>query len=237
MISLTDPPCSVPKWWKPTSQPTHLIPSPIHSKLCREWNNQTNLCLHSFNKCNQERYLVVKEFERMNAWKNEQTKEWTCQWTNKQTNGLTNGWINPWTRERPCTAKKLLLFYCFFFFIFLGGKSFPQPPTLRTQKVNHNYLKLCSSQVDKVGKSDSKSLFSHWRFRKWLIWMFKHQIFANAHPGTVYCKAYLQISNWKSQVKLYESWPHTLNESKRSFQKLLSGFFLLRGGGVSPPFR
>ena len=134
VISLTDPPCSVPKWWKPTSQPTHLIPSPIHSKLCREWNNQTNLCLHSFNKCNQERYLVVKEFERMNAWKNEQTKEWTCQWTNKQTNGLTNGWINPWTRERPCTAKKLLLFYCFFFKFFWGGSHSPNRLLLGLKK-------------------------------------------------------------------------------------------------------
>ena len=27
------------------------------------------------------------------------------------------------------------------------------------------------------------------------------RIFANAHPGTVLCEAYLQISNWKSQVK------------------------------------
>ena len=33
---------------KPTSQPTHLINSPIHLKLCREWNNQVNLCFPSF---------------------------------------------------------------------------------------------------------------------------------------------------------------------------------------------
>ena len=138
-------------------------------------------------------------------------------------------------KRKALHRQKIAVVLLFFLKFFLGGKSSPQPPTLRTQKVNHNYLKLCSSQVDKVGKSDSKSLFSHWRFRKWLIWMFKHQIFANAHPGTVYCKAYLQISNWKSQVKLYESLPHTLNESKRSFQKLLSGFFLLRGGGGGYP--
>ena len=43
----------------PTSQPIHL-------KICSEWNNQINLCLPSFNICNDERYLVVV-----------QVKEWT----------------------------------------------------------------------------------------------------------------------------------------------------------------
>ena len=66
--------------------------------------------------------------ERMNAWKNEQTKEWTYQWTNELT--------NQWKREGPLTAKKMFI---------LGGKSSPPPPNFRTPKVTHNYLKLCSS--------------------------------------------------------------------------------------------
>ena len=86
LISSTDPPlCQNDE--RPKRQPTHLIHTPIHLKL---WNFAESVTIRSISTCLLSiyamRYLVVKECERMNSSKNEQTKEWTYQWTNELMN-------------------------------------------------------------------------------------------------------------------------------------------------------
>ena len=90
------------------------------------WNFAEIVTIRSISACLLSIYAMMKGIWWWSEWKNGQPKEWTYQWTNE--------WINQWTREGPLTAN---------FIVGRGGES--SPPTYRTQKVNNNYLKLCSS--------------------------------------------------------------------------------------------
>ena len=108
-------PYTSPTYWKPRQRMckgwiihltfSNLIEQLIHNsidwKLCRECNNQINLCLflsiYAVRKGMTWWYHIPVEIfrcsgesERMNEWQNEQTKD--------RTNELTNEWIHQWIR-------------------------------------------------------------------------------------------------------------------------------------------
>ena len=91
------------------------------------WNFAESETIRAISACLLSIYAMMKgiwlwrwwwsESERINAWKNEQTKEWTYQWTNELR--------NQWKREGPLTAKKMFI---------LGGSPPPHRLLSRLKK-------------------------------------------------------------------------------------------------------